>query len=74
MGGESDQLLNEYAETRKNAAVKMVQATTDENYKNLAESDENERQKRNQELRDAANDVKKAREYLLKTAMLADRI
>ena len=74
LDGESDELLNEYAETRKNAAVKMVQATTDENYKNLAESDENERQKRNQELRVAANDMTKAREYLLKTAMLADRI
>ena len=74
LDGESDELLNEYAETRKNAAVKMVQATTDENYKNLAESDETERQKRNQELRDAASDTTKAREYLLKTAMLADRI
>ena len=74
LDGESEELLDEYAATRKNAAVKMVQATTDENYKNLSASDENKRNKRNQELRDAANDSAKAREYLLKTAMLADRI
>ena len=74
LNGESDILLDEYAKIRKETAVKMVQATTDKNYKNLSASDENARQKRNQELREAANDKTKAREYLLKTAMLADRI
>ena len=74
LNGESENLLDEYAEIRKNVAVKMVQATTDENYRNLSASDENARNQRNQELRDAANDAKKARAYLLKTAMLADRI
>jgi hypothetical protein len=52
----------------------MVQTTTDKNYKNLSASNENEREARNAELREAANDKAKAREYLLKTAMLADRI
>jgi 3-(3-hydroxy-phenyl)propionate hydroxylase len=74
LNGASKTLLDEYAKIRKEVAVKMVQATTDENYKNLSASDEEVRQKRNQELREAAKDEKKAREYLLKTAMLTDRI
>ena len=74
LNGEGDTLLDEYAEIRKSVAVKMVQATTDENYKNLSASDEGVRLKRNQDLRDAASDAAKAREYLLKTAMLADRV
>lgn len=74
LNGASDSLLDEYAKSRKEIAVKMVQATTDENYKNLSASDEEKRLKRNQELRETAQDEKKAREYLLKTAMLADRI
>jgi 3-(3-hydroxy-phenyl)propionate hydroxylase len=74
LNGGDDALLDQYAEVRKKVAVEMVQATTDENYKNLAESDEIERIKRNGDLRAAASDPDKAREYLLKTAMLADRI
>jgi 3-(3-hydroxy-phenyl)propionate hydroxylase len=74
LNGASESLLDEYAEIRKQVAVKMVQATTDENYKNLSASDDDKRLKRNQELQEAAKDSIKAREYLLKTAMLADRI
>ena len=74
LNGASENLLDEYAEIRKETAVKMVQATTDENYRNLSASDDTERNKRNQDLREAANNLEKAREYLLKTAMLADRI
>jgi 3-(3-hydroxy-phenyl)propionate hydroxylase len=74
LNGGNEELLDEYAKERKQVAVKMVQATTDENYKNLSASDDNTRLKRNQELREAAKDSIKAREYLLKTAMLADRI
>jgi 3-(3-hydroxy-phenyl)propionate hydroxylase len=74
LNGGDEKLLDDYAEIRKQVAVKMVQATTDENYKNLSASDDNTRLKRNQELREAAKDAIKAREYLLKTAMLADRI
>ncbi len=70
--GANENLLDEYAKKRKETAVKMVQAMTDENYKNLAESDAAMREKRNRNLREAANDEAKAREYLLKTAMLAD--
>lgn len=74
LNGESDCLLDEYAARRKEVAVKMVQAVTDENYKNLAASDNGKREERNQELREAAGDSAKARAYLLKTAMLAERI
>jgi 3-(3-hydroxy-phenyl)propionate hydroxylase len=74
LNGGDEKLLDDYAEIRKQVAVKMVQATTDENYKKLSASDDNTRLKRNQELREAAKDAIKAREYLLKTAMLADRI
>jgi 3-(3-hydroxy-phenyl)propionate hydroxylase len=74
LNGGKEKLLDEYAKERKQVAVKMVQATTDENYKNLSASDDDKRLKRNQELQEAAKDSIKAREYLLKTAMLADRI
>ena len=74
LNGESDILLDEYAKIRKETAVKMVQAITDKNYKNLSASDEKQRLERNQELREAAEDTKIAREYLLKTAMLEGRI
>ncbi len=72
--GKRDNLLDEYAVNRKKVATDMVQATTDENYKNLSASDTNARLKRNRELRQAANDKTSAREYLLKTAMLEDRL
>ena len=74
LNGERDNLLDEYAFNRKKVATEMVQATTDENYKNLSASDENARLKRNRELRQAASNEEKAREYLLKTAMLEDRL
>jgi 3-(3-hydroxy-phenyl)propionate hydroxylase len=72
--GAEENVLDDYATRRKQTATDMVQAMTDQNYKHLAEANKNERFKRNRELREAANDIKKAREYLLKTAMLAERI
>ncbi|NJM53109.1 MAG: hypothetical protein HC846_06785 [Blastocatellia bacterium] len=74
LSGESDNLLDEYAENRHKAATEMVQATADKNYSDLSQSEESERIKRNNEMRDAAQNEKKARAFLLKTAMLADRI
>lgn len=74
LNGSDDSLLDDYARIRKEVAVKMVQATTDENYRNLSANNEMTRLKRNQELHEAAQDAVKAREFLLKTAMLADRI
>jgi 3-(3-hydroxy-phenyl)propionate hydroxylase len=67
-------ILDKYAVIRKDVALKMVQSVADKNYKNLSASDETAREKRNQEMKEAANDVEKARAFLLKTAMLADRI
>jgi 3-(3-hydroxy-phenyl)propionate hydroxylase len=74
LNGESETLLDEYAKIRKEVAVKMVQATTDQNYRNLSAYDDEKRQKRDNEFRDATNYTKKAREYLLKTTMLTDRV
>lgn len=74
LNGESDKLLDNYAENRHQAATEMVQATADKNYSDLSQSEESERIKRNNEMRDAAQDEKKARAFLLKTAMLTDRI
>ena len=69
-----DSLLDEYAVRRKKVATDMVQAVTDKNYRDLAQSDEGERSRRNAELRAAAANPAKAREFLLRTAMLTDRI
>jgi len=69
-----EDLLDEYATKRKNVATEMVQAMTDKNYRDLSQSETGERERRNAEMRSAAAYPRKAREYLLKTAMLADRI
>ncbi len=74
LNGADDSLLDEYSRIRKEVAVKMVQSTTDRNYKDLSASDATMRELRNRELYEASNDKAKAREYLLMTAMLADRI
>jgi 3-(3-hydroxy-phenyl)propionate hydroxylase len=74
LNGADETVLDEYAANRKGVAVKMVQEVTDRNYKNLTETDEAARRERNRELREAANDPAKARAYLLKTAMLGERI
>lgn len=74
LNGASDSRLDEYAANRHRTATEMVQATADKNYQDLAQTEESERLKRNQEMRKAAQDDKKARAFLLKTAMLADRI
>ncbi len=74
INGESDTLLEDYARIRHRAATEMVQATADKNYSDLSQADEAARSERNKVLREAAKDEKKARAYLLKTAMLADRI
>lgn len=72
--GEPDSLLDEYAEARKKAAVEMVQANSEKNYKDLALTDPEARMQRNRQMAAVAKDPVKAREYLLKAAMLEDRI
>ncbi len=72
--GADESVLDEYAEVRKNVATEMVQAMADKSYKNLSAEDETVRERRNLEMQEAARDERKARTYLLKSAMLADRI
>jgi len=74
LNGESDALLDEYSVTRKNAAVEMVQKSSEKNYKDLALVDEAARMQRNREMASAAQDPAKARAYLLIAAMLEHRI
>lgn len=74
LNGESEKLLDDYATNRHKIATEMVQTITDKNYSDLAQTEETERIKRNEEMREAARDEKKARAFLLKSAMLADRI
>ena len=59
---------------RSQDVADMVQAVTDKNYRDLAQSDEGERSRRNEEMRAAAANPAKAREFLLRTAMLTERI
>lgn len=74
LSGASETLLDDYAETRRRVATDMVQRVTDANYKNLTSQDEGVRAARNRELRAAAQNKSLARAYLLRTAMLEERI
>lgn len=66
--------VERYAEERRFIAVERVQADSDRGYGALVIADRNAREARNRELREAARDEEKARQYLLRSAMLEDRI
>jgi 3-(3-hydroxy-phenyl)propionate hydroxylase len=51
-----------------------VQPTTDKNYVDMSAQDETYRLTRNRELREIASDPKRARAYLLRAAMMEERI
>lgn len=72
--GEPDDLLNEYARERREYAIQSVQLYSDQQYRNLAMSAEEERRRRNAELAETARDPQKARAYLLRASMLEERI
>ncbi len=74
LGGGSDQLLDEYAEARRRAAVEMVQESTARNYRDLSLKDPQARMQRNRDMAAAAADPIKARAYLLRASMLDHRI
>ncbi|MEM7113237.1 MAG: NAD(P)/FAD-dependent oxidoreductase [Chloroflexota bacterium] len=73
-GANLDSLLAEYDRTRRSLALESIQSYTDKNYKDLSATDPAYRQQRNDNLRATAADPARAREYLLRAAMLADRI
>lgn len=69
-----DRRLDHYSTIRRRVALDNVQTYSSKNYRDMAAQDANEREQRNVELRRTASDPVLAREYLLKAAMLADRI
>jgi 3-(3-hydroxy-phenyl)propionate hydroxylase len=72
--GESDSILNDYSNERRQYAVESVQLYTDQQYNNMVMSAEEERERRNKSLAEAAGDPAKARAYLLRASMLEERI
>jgi 3-(3-hydroxy-phenyl)propionate hydroxylase len=72
--GEPDSLLDEYTRVRRQYAIESVQLYSDQQYKNMVMNTAEERQKRNEGLRNAAADPAQARAYLLRASMLEERI
>ncbi|MBL8091817.1 MAG: FAD-dependent monooxygenase, partial [Anaerolineales bacterium] len=72
--GETDSILDDYSNERRKYAIESVQLYSDQQYKNMAMTSDEERVKRNESLAEIAKDEKKAREYLLKASMLEERI
>jgi 3-(3-hydroxy-phenyl)propionate hydroxylase len=72
--GESDAILDDYSSERRQYAVESVQLYTDQQYKDMVMSAEEERERRNKSLAEAASDPAKARAYLLRASMLEERI
>jgi len=70
LAGEDDELLDEYAAQRRRVAVESVQRDSDRNYAALGSRDA---EARNRELRETAAHPQRAREYLLRASMLAQR-
>lgn len=66
--------LDDYSTHRRQVALNNVQTYSSKNYRDMAAKDAVQRVRRNVELQRTANDPVLAREYLLKAAMLADRI
>jgi 3-(3-hydroxy-phenyl)propionate hydroxylase len=72
--GESDAILDDYSNERRQYAIESVQLYTDQQYNNMVMSAEEERERRNKSLAEAASDPAKARAYLLRASMLEERI
>jgi 3-(3-hydroxy-phenyl)propionate hydroxylase len=72
--GEADDILDDYSRERRQYAVESVQLYTDQQYNNMVMSAEEERERRNKSLSEAASDPAKARAYLLRASMLEERI
>jgi 3-(3-hydroxy-phenyl)propionate hydroxylase len=72
--GASDELLDEYAATRRRVAMDLVQRVTNKNYQDLTATEQAAREARNRELYEAAQDPAKAHAYLLRASMMAERI
>ena len=66
--------LARYAQERRAVALERIRRDTHKNYGDLTAADEAARQRRNAEYRAIAADPRRAREFLLRSAMLEERI
>jgi 3-(3-hydroxy-phenyl)propionate hydroxylase len=73
LDGQSDRLLDLYDLQRRTVAVEFVQEQSIANKKRLEESDPAVRRKNLDELSRMAEDPKRARQFLLRTAMIASQ-
>jgi 3-(3-hydroxy-phenyl)propionate hydroxylase len=73
LGGEPDTLLDLYDLQRRTVAVEFVQEQSIANKKRLEASDEETRKKNLGELRQMAADPERARQFLLRAAMIASQ-
>jgi 2-polyprenyl-6-methoxyphenol hydroxylase-like FAD-dependent oxidoreductase len=73
LDGASDRLLDVYDRQRRAVAVEFVQEQSIANKKRLEESDPETRKKNLDELRAIAADPERARQFLLRTAMIASQ-
>lgn len=67
--GESDSLLEEYAEARRNYALHHIREYTHQYYRDMAATDATHRAQRDQSMRDIAADPERVRAFLLKASM-----
>lgn len=65
-----DEILNHYVRQRRDAAVAHVQAMTIRNKRLMAEDDPAARKERHDELRRAADDRDKARDFMLRASLI----
>jgi 3-(3-hydroxy-phenyl)propionate hydroxylase len=68
--GEADDLLDLYVRQRRHAAVSHVQAMTIRNKRLMGEADPATRKERHDELRRAAENPDKAREFMLRASLI----
>ena len=73
LSGEPDRLLDLYDLQRRTVAVDYVQEQSIANKKRLEESDPKIRQKNLDELSRIAEDPERARQFLLRTSMIASQ-
>jgi 3-(3-hydroxy-phenyl)propionate hydroxylase len=73
LGGESDRSLDLYNLQRRTVATEFVQEQSIANKKRLEERDPGTRQKNLEELSRIAEDPERARQFLLRTAMIASQ-
>lgn len=69
--GEAEMdVLDRYTKERRTIAIEVVQRQTEQNARDIAEKDPDIRRRRNDDMRQLADDPAKARQYLLRSSMI----